>query len=170
MWLFAYFIYKFPSLVVDLDFKAPMSTRYLVQKLSDSRSLFALGRFCFGPFWKIVNQDDDMTIPINLWKVTDVHSHLLHHSGWYWYRHQLNLWRLLVNLFLELFSTHNIFIDVSSYIMPKKTLFNLVLSYVVFFPLCETMECSESPSTSVPVSDNFHLTFLVFDNQSFLAK
>ena len=134
MWLFAYFIYKFPSLVVDLDFKAPMSTRYLVQKLSDSRSLFALGRFCFGPFWKIVNQDDDMTIPIDLWKVTDVHSNLFHHNGWYWYRLQIYLWRFLNLTYLL----------ISAAILCQKNLC-AILSYVVFFPLCETMECSESP-------------------------
>ena len=80
MQLFAYFSYKFLTLVVDLDFKAPMPT-YLVQKLSNIRSWFVLGWFRFRTFWKIVNQDDDMLIPINVWKVTDVHSNLLHHTG-----------------------------------------------------------------------------------------
>ena len=64
-------------------------------------------------------------------------------SHWYWL--QLYLWRLQVTLLLALFATLNIFIDISSYIMPNNSLHNLVICSV--FPLCEAtaLECSESP-------------------------
>ena len=116
MYLFAYFIYKFSTLVVDLDFKAPMPTYHLVQNLSDSRSSFVFGRFRLRPFWKIVNQDDDMTIPIDLWKVKDVYSSLFHHIGWYWYQLQLYLWRLSGHTFSSL---NIVCIGVST--LPSKT-------------------------------------------------
>ena len=106
---------------------------------------FVLSRFYFQPFWKIVNQDNDMAIPIDLWKIADVYSNLFHHTGWYWYQLQLYLWRLQVTLSLALLEPLNIIIDTSSYIMPKKSSWNLLIPNVFFSMWGHSLECSESP-------------------------
>ena len=144
MQLLAYFIYKCPSFVADLDFKVPMLTHQLVQKSSDSRSWFVLSRFRFQPFWKLVNQENDIRIPIDLWKVTDIHSNLFHHTGWYWYRLQVDFnfnfrsscfWHSSQLLTYSLIS--------AAILCQKKICANL--SYAVFLPLCEAiaLECSK---------------------------
>ena len=147
--MFAYFIYKFPTLLVDLDFKAPMPTHHPVQKLSDSRSWFVLGRFRFRLFWKIFNQDDDMTIPIDLWKVTDVHSNLFHHTGWYWYC----FWHCSQLLTYSLISA-------------AISLSNLVIHSVFSSMWGHYLGVSRISNNSVHVYYNFHLAFFVFNNQS----
>ena len=145
-------------------FQSTLADTSPVQKLSNSRSWFALGWFRFRLFWKIVNQDDEMTIPIALWKFTDVHSNLFHHTGCYWYQLQLYLWRLQVTLFLALFATLNIFIDISSYVMPKKYLYNPVMRSVFSSMWGHCLGELRNLNTSVYVSDNFPLAFFVFDN------
>ena len=118
-----------------------MPTHHLVQKLSDRADLPLVLLPTILKKSQSRRWHDD---PINLWEVTDVHSNLFHHTGWYWYRFQLYFWRLHVTLLLALFVILNIFIDISSYIMPKKYLCNLFIRSV--FPLCEAiaLECSQS--------------------------
>ena len=146
-----------------------MSTHLLVQKLMDSWSWFVLGWFPFQQFWKILNQDNDIKISVDLWKITYVHSNLFHHTGWYWYRLQLYLWRPQVTFSFALFVTLNIFIDISSFIIPKKALCNFVIgNFSSIRDHC--LRVFGISNTLVHISVNFILVFFVLDNQSFLIK
>ena len=162
MQLLAYFIYKCPSFVADLDFKVPMLTHQLVQKSSDSRSWFVLSRFRFQPFWKLVNQENDIRIPIDLWKVTDIHSNLFHHTGWYWYRLQVDF---------------NFNFRSSCFWHSSQLLTYSLIKFVqtchtqCFFLYVRPLHWSvQNFNTLVHVSDSLYLAFFVFNNWSLLIK
>ena len=159
MHLFVYFNYKLLTLVVDLDFKAPMPTHLLVQKLSDSRCWFVLGRFRLSRWW-----NDDTHGPLEGYRcpLQPVSSHWivlvststlpLETSGYLDFGTVRNSWH--IHWYEQLYYS-------------KKFLCNLVIRSV--FPLCEAivLECSQSPiprctSLIISIWRSFSLTTSLF--------
>ena len=102
---------------------------------------------------------------IDLWKVTNVHSNLFHHTG-----SSTSTLPLKTSGHFVFATARNsyIFIDMSSYIMPKKSLCNLVIHSV--FSSIWGLGVFRISNTTGHVSDNFRLALFAFDNQSFLVK